>query len=408
MAKQTVSQLADGVLAELKKQSYASITIKHLGQAFARFARYAAKTGEVFLSDRLAENYICDVFGRDTSAGGKPSPHITSQLRAIRMLKVFENNGCIPGRAANPKEPPQCFIDHYALYISECINRGLSDRTIATRSLDICDILIFVKGKGIERIDEIDVSILDEYLLVRSGEAPSAMHRILSSLRCFLRCMFSNSVIPSDLSFFIPSRSRYPTKPVQKLWTIDEVSDLIGLVDRSDATGKRDYAILLLAAKYGIRTGDIVNLKLSDINWDAMALQFHQNKTSVPNVLPILDDIGWALADWITNARPKQARTNHVFTRLTAPYCAMQGIHSTLKRRMAIAGIRTVGCGKSGPHSLRHALASNMLAGQVPLAVITSVLGHSSPASTNVYLHSDIEGLRQCAIDCPDEGEGRS
>jgi site-specific recombinase XerD len=407
MERQTVSQLADRVLAELRRQSYASITIKHLGQAFARFAKYAAKTGELFLSDKLTENYFRVVFDWKTSAVEKPSPHITSQLRAIRMLKVLENNGCIPGRIANPKEPPQCFMHYRDLYVSECIDRGLADRTIASRSLDICNMLIFVKNKGIEKIDEINVAVLDEYLVVRSGEAPSAMQRLLSSLRCFLRSMFSNSVISSDLSLFIPSRSKYPTKPVQKLWTVDEVNDLIGLVDRSDATGKRDYAILLLAAKYGIRTGDIVNLKLSDINWDTMALQFCQNKTSVPNVLPILDDIGWALADWITNARPKQARTNHVFTRLTAPYCAMQGIHSTLKRRMTIAGISTVGCGKSGPHSLRHALASNMLAGQVPLPVITSVLGHSSSASTNVYLHSDIEGLRQCAIDCPEE-EGRS
>jgi len=406
MERQTVSQLADGTLTELRKQGYASITVKHLGQAFARFARYAATIGETFLSDELAKRYMRDVFVWDTSTVGIPSPHITSQLRAIRMLKVFEINGCIPGRVANPKEPPQCFKDYYDLYMSECISRGLSDRTIAGRSLDICDMLIFVKGKGLERLDEISVGILDEYLVVRSGEAPAAMHRILSSLRCFLRCMFSNNTIQSDLSFFVPSRSRYPTKPVQKLWTIDEVSELIGRVDRSDATGKRDYAILLLAAKYGIRTGDIVNLKLSDINWDSMTLHFCQKKTSVANALPVLDDIGWALADWITNARPKQARTNHVFTRLTAPYCEMQGIDSILKRRMAIAGISVAGCGKSGPHSLRHALASNMLAGQVPLAVITSVLGHSSSASTNVYLHSDIEGLRQCAIDCPEE-EGR-
>jgi len=407
MKRQTVSQLADGVLGELRKQGYASITIKHLGQAFSRFAWYAAKSREMFLSDGLIESYILNVFGWDINAEGKPTPHITSQLRAIRMLKVFESNGCIPGRIANPKEPPQCFREHHDLYMSECIDRGLSDKTIVGRSLDVCDMLIYVESKGLKKVDEIDISVLDEYLIMRSKEAPSAMHRILSSLRCFLRCMFSNSAISSDLSFFVPSRSRYPTKPVQKLWTVDEVSDLIGFVGRSDAIGKRDYAILLLAAKYGIRTGDIVNLKLSDINWDTMALQFCQKKTSVPNTLPILDDIGWAMADWITNARPEQASTNHVFTRLTAPYCGLQSINNILKRHMAIAGIRNIGCGKSGPHSLRHALASNMLAGQVPLAVISSVLGHSSAASTAVYLHSDIEGLRQCAIDCPEE-EGRS
>jgi integrase len=211
--------------------------------------------------------------------------------------------------------------------------------------------------------------------------------------------MFSNGIIRSDLSFFIPSGSRYPTKPVQKLWTDEEVKKLLGFVDRADAKGKRDYALMLLVVRYGVRAGDILNLKLSNINRESMVIRFCQAKTSVVNTLPILDDVGWALADWITNARPKQASTNHVFTRLTAPYCEMKDLGGVFKSHMAIAGIVKSVCAKSGPHSLRHALASNMLAGSVPLPVITTILGHSSSSSTMVYLHSDIENLRQCALD---------
>lgn len=156
--------------------------------------------------------------------------------------------------------------------------------------------------------------------------------------------------------------------------------------------------------RYGMRVGDILNLKLADIDWESMAIQFVQEKTSVMNVLPILDDVGWALADWITNARPKQASTPHVFTRLTAPYCGMKCLSDVFSRRMVTACISRSSCGHAGPHSLRHALASNMLAGQVPLPVITAVLGHSSSTSTTVYLHYDIDGLRQCALDAE---EGR-
>ena len=407
MERQTVGQLADGALKELQKQSYASITTKHYGQAFARFTRYAAKVNEPFLSEKLSERFMCEIYGWDASAGGQPTAHITSQLRALRILKVFEDTGLIPGKVVHLKEPPDCFRVHYDLYMSECINRGLSDKTIVNRSLDICGMLIHAKSKGFTNITQIDIVFLDEHLLARSGEAPKAMSRILSSIRCFLRCMFSNNAIPSDLSFIIPSRSRYPAKPVQKLWTSEEINTLLGSVDRSDAKGKRDYAIILLVVRYGIRAGDILNLKLADINWDAMTIQFYQSKTSVSNALPILDDIGWALADWITNARPKQASTKHVFTRLAAPYCGMKSLGIIFTRRMTMARITRVGCGKAGPHSLRHALASHMLAGQVPRTVITSVLGHTSPESTTVYLHSDIEGLRQCAIDCP-SGEGKS
>ena len=232
-----------------------------------------------------------------------------------------------------------------------------------------------------------------------SGKMPGAMPRVLSSLRCYLRSMFSNSVIQNDLSLFIPSASQYPIKSVQKLWIKEEVKALLGFVDRSDSKGKRDYALMLLMVRYGMRVGDILNLKLTDIDWESMAIRFCQEKTSVMNVLPILDDVGWALADWLTNARPQQANTTHVFTRLTAPYCGMKSLNDVFSRRMVTAGISRSGCGSAGPHSLRHALASNMLAEQVPLPVITAVLGHSTSASTTVYLHSDIEGLRQCALD---------
>jgi integrase/recombinase XerD len=404
MERQTISQLAEGVLAELEKQHYADISITHFRQAFVRIERYATKNGEVFISDSLARRYLFDNHGWDIDSQCVPTAYVTSQLRAIRMIQFYEEYGSLPGRICNTKELPTCFQHHYEMYISECVSRGLSNKTITSRSHDIHDFLVFAHDKGFSSITKIENGFLDKYLLKRNAQAPGAMPRILSSLRCFFRCMFSNGAISSDLSFFIPSGSRYPTKPVQKLWTDKEIKDLLGFVNRSDSIGKRDYAIMLLILRYGMRTGDIVNLRLIDINWQSMTIQFRQEKTSIPNVLPILNDVGWALADWLTNARPKQASTNHVFIRLTAPYCGLKSLSNVLKRHMISAGISSSGCGKSGPHSLRHALASNMLAERVPLPVITSVLGHSSTASTMIYLHADVEGLRQCALDI-EEGE---
>lgn len=401
MERRTISQLAQSALEELEKQSYAKISIIHYRQAFDRIARYSVKIGEEFLSDGLVKSYLLDNYGLDMNNNVAATAHIISQIRAIRILSCYEESGCIPGKFSNIKEPPTCFKNHFDLYISECANRGLSDATIAGRSSDIYNLLVYAKSKGVADVAEIDKNLLNEYLSICSGKMPGAMPRVLSSLRCFLRSMFSNGFIQNELSLFIPSASRYPTKSVQKLWTREEVKALLGFVDRSDSKSKRDYALMLLIVRYGMRVGDILNLKLTDIDWESMAIRFRQEKTSVINVLPILDDVGWALADWITNARPKQANTPHVFTRLTAPYCGMKmkSLNSVLSRRMVNAGISRSNCGKAGPHSLRHALASNMLTEQVPLPVITAVLGHSTSASTMVYLHSDIEGLRQCALD---------
>ena len=404
MERQTISQLVKGALEELEKQRYARVTIRNNKQAFARFVKYAAKKGETLLSDNLARSYFIDNYGWDMNYSAAPSAHITRQLRAIRILKCYAESGCIPGRLSRTKEPPPSFKNQYDLYIKECTSRGLSDATVAGRSTDVCSLLLHARSKDLTGVAEIDQEFLDEYLSICSGKMPGAMPRVLSSVRCFLRSMFLNGVIQNDLSLFIPPASRYPTKPVQKLWTREEVNALLSCVDRFDSKGKRDYALILLIARYGMRVGDIINLKLNDIDWESMAIRFRQEKTSVMNSLPILDDIGWALADWITNARPKQASTTHVFTRLTAPYCGMQSLTSVFSSRMTLAGISKSGYGKAGPHSLRHALASNMLTGQVPLPVITAVLGHSTSTSTTVYLHSDIEGLRQCALDV-EEGQ---
>ena len=398
MKRKTIGQLADAALLELKNQNFANITITHYRQKFAKIVGCSTAIGDIFLSDGFAKKYLLSVYGWDMDSTVKPSAHVTGALRAVRILMHFEKNGQIPGRPSQEKTPPACYAFHFNVYIAECAERGLSGTTISNRSGDICNLLVYARNRQITKISEMDGNFIDEYLHLCSDKTPGAMPRILSSLRCFLRSMFSNAYTSNDLSLFIPSASRYPTKPVSKLWTQDEVKSLMGCIGRSDSKGKRDYAIMLLIVKYGMRVGDILNLKLSDIEWESMTIRFRQEKTSVINALPILDDVGWALADWITNARPKQASTTHVFIRLTAPYGGMKSLDDVLAKRMAAAGISKLVGIKSGAHSLRHALASNML-GQVPLPVITAVLGHSSSSSTTVYLHSDIEGLRQCALD---------
>jgi site-specific recombinase XerD len=399
MKRRTINQLTKETMAELEKLRYARISIIHFEQAFVRIEKYAAKTNEIYLSDDLTKRYFLDTFDWDISSNVKTTAHAISQLRVFRILTFYERFGRIPGRTSQVKEPPNCFKEHFLLYMKECVDRNLSNKTIESRTHDIYDFLAYAENKGLSSINDINLGFLDEYLSIRSVKARGAIRRILSSIRCFLRSMFSNGVTQSDKSILIPTGSRYPVKPVQKLWTSDEITNLLQAVNRSDSRGKRDYAIMLLVIRYGIRAGDIKNLRLMDINWDSMTIRFRQSKTSVTNALPILDDTGWALADWITNARPKQAISDHVFTRLTAPYCAMSSIGTIFSRHMVNAKISNIGCGKSGPHSLRHALASGMFAGQIPLPVITSVLGHTTAASTMVYLHSDVEGLRQCALD---------
>lgn len=399
MKRQTIMQLSEGVLAELEKKGYSKSTTKGYQQAFARIGRFAAATNQAFPSEELIRAFVLKWHGFDIASKDAVPPYAAFHIRAMRMLVYYEENDNIAVKFADAHEPPECFRGCYNLYISECVYRHLSEKTVVSRSSDVLSFLGFLDAAGIGSMARAGRDALEGYLAVRSVRASKSMPRVLSSLRCFLRSMFANGVLAHDISVFVPSASRYPTKPRQKLWKREEIERLLGSIERTDSVGKRDYAIALLLVRYGMRSSDILNLRLSDLDWDSMTIGFCQNKTSVANRLPILDDVGWALADWLTNARPRQAQTDHVFIRMRAPYTGMGAINLLSKKRMSQAGIAKDGAVCSGPHSLRHALATNMLDAEIPLPVISAVLGHSSTASTSVYLHSDIKGLRRCALD---------
>ena len=156
--------------------------------------------------------------------------------------------------------------------------------------------------------------------------------------------------------------------------------------------------------RLGIRAGDIRDLKLHDLNWNTKQIEILQGKTSQYVTYPILDDIGDALIDYLRNGRPL-TDCPFVFVRACAPHEAFAGggsLNHIIIKYTRLAGITINRSSKHGLHSLRHKLANTLLEQETPLPVISAILGHLSSKSTNIYLHTDIEGLKQCALD-PDE-----
>ncbi|WP_256832131.1 MULTISPECIES: site-specific integrase, partial [unclassified Paenibacillus] len=167
---------------------------------------------------------------------------------------------------------------------------------------------------------------------------------------------------------------------------------------------KRDYAILLLVAKLGMRVSDIKALKLSDLNWETKTITIVQEKTKVGVTYPILHDVGWALIDYLRHARPI-CESPYVFVRLNAPFEAFgenANLHNIITQYIRLAGITVPRGKRHGLHSLRHSLASTLLEQGASLAVISEILGHVDSKSTAVYLHTDLNGLKSCALD-PEE-----
>ena len=158
--------------------------------------------------------------------------------------------------------------------------------------------------------------------------------------------------------------------------------------------------MLLLALRNGLRCVDIVNLKLGDIQWKSNTIEVVQSKTGVPLVLPLLADVGNVIADYILNGRP-DSHQPYIFLRTRAPYRKLSG-HSACYRisckLMKEAGIRQGKGNRKGFHCLRHSLAARLLAEETPLPIISSILGHRDKDSTKIYLSTDLEHLRACAL----------
>ncbi len=230
-------------------------------------------------------------------------------------------------------------------------------------------------------------------------ELPTIYHTTCV-LRRTLRYLYAQGIITTDLSAVVP-KIRYCKKAqIPSAYSKDEIERMVNSIDRGNPRGKRDYALILLAARLGLRASDIANLAFSSFKWDKNIIEVAQQKTGEPVTLPLLNDVGEAIIDYIRYARPK-SDVPFLFLKLNGPNDVMyaNSIHHTVYARLKAAGIRIPPGKKHGPHALRHSLASALLENNVPMPVISEALGHTDTESTSVYLKIDVARLRECAVE---------
>jgi integrase len=210
--------------------------------------------------------------------------------------------------------------------------------------------------------------------------------------------------LQEDLSPHLP-KIRVPRNAhIPSVWEKEEIANLLSAVNRKSAKGKRDYVILLMAYRLGLRSIDIRRLCLEDIDWIKSEIRIVQSKTRNPLVLPLIEECGEALIDYLQNGRPK-SDSRHVFLISIAPYgpikqhCTLHKIITFYRRK---AGVTKPRNGNRGMHSLRHTFASRLLERNISMETISELLGHVSIESTNIYTKVNTQALRTAALDPED------
>ena len=288
-------------------------------------------------------------------------------------------------------------LNNYLIY---CKENQSSDRTLEVIDLYLRIFILFIEKQN-RKITDIDSILIKNYVVeLEKQKSLFNKQRDLWLLRTFLRYLNLFNYLDTDYSYLVPTMKRIP-KNMPTIWSEDELNQFLNtakkLSTKSD-TNNRDYVMYLIAIRLGLRLSDIRNLKFDDIDWIKKEINIVQVKTKVSLKLPLLDDVGWALIDYIKNSRPI-SDSRFIFLNHNDLLLPVKHTNLTIKEICEIGNIDISNKRKKGIHSFRFSLATQMLNKQTPLDIISSSLGHSTINSSNHYLSLDAKNLVKCCME---------
>lgn len=395
------------ILAGLKQQNYSPHTIGRYRQCYDSLLKYTRERRIKDYSASLGLDFIKHKFGlKIEDIYCRQPKNASSTLRALQVLWDYLEYGRMSFKKRSSKKPFECpvqFTKEYKAFKENCILRGYSPRTNTSIFYTLQKFLTFLNDLELDSSNKISSPHLIKFLSSYSRNNTSTIANVIKILRNYITFLYQESYITADISGCLPKVRILRDAFIPSVWKGDDVRKLLSTIDRKNPTGKRDYAIILLVTRLGLRVGDIRSLKMADLNWDRKLLSIVAQKTRQPLELPLLEDVGWAIIDYLKNGRP-QTISDNLFIRHNAPYREFSDSNSLSKMLagyMNKAGIVMRGQ-KHGLHSLRSTLASLMLENKTPLPVISEALGHQNINTTSIYLKIDMKGLKNCPID-PEE-----
>lgn len=405
----TVDEVINATRDLLLKHNYSASSIeKGYERIWKKFKAFAERHGVTDFSTDLADRYLDEVYhypqAYDT-LGALPSK-VVNEIRYIRSLKDCYLYGSLASFLRPQKEYASIYFSKiYESYRADRSNGRRSDVSIAQYMRTAANFLNFIEGQGITACTGITNELVDRFIVLQQCYTKHTVKMKLRTAKSFFRYLYEEGHAKIDFSYRVPSVTIYQKGHVPATLTSEQCSKLLNSIDRGNPTGLRDYAIILLAAALGLRDSDIRSLCFDNFDWANKKLSIVQKKTGRPLELPIPASVMNAVAAYLKNGRPR-IKSPYIFLQHIAPYQQMHGLYGVMRSALESAGISLSRDSSKGLHILRHSLASSLLGQGVPLTTISEILGQRDYRSTEIYLHTDIEGLRRCALDPEVQGNG--
>jgi site-specific recombinase XerD len=386
----SIARLSAGLLELLMSKRYRSGTLINYRRTLAsvehfmkekQFKDYTEEIGEAFLADRIDHEHIAHSRQRS----------IRTILR--RLNELYSGTEYHLNKPAASVQIPAQYTRLLEDYLSVCTRLGNKKGTIFAKRSFCGRFLSFLLNAGCEEILNINTNYICSACLRFTNKDAFAV------VKSFLRYLYERDLANFDYSGIVP-KYRKP-KVLPTTYTHEEIRRLENAINQNSKAGKRDSAILLLATRLGMRSGDIVRLSFENIDFERGTICLTQNKTDQPLSLPLLPEIKEAILEYVWKARPP-IENKFLFLRENAPF---ERITTSAMRLMLTGYFKAAGIDISskrhGPHALRSSLASSMINSDVPYEVVRKLLGHADPQAIRHYAKVDMEHLRRYAIEVP-------
>jgi integrase/recombinase XerD len=388
-----LGQYMDSYAANMLEQGYARPTVLAHIRLLADFSRWLAKhrlaaeeiTRELFPSYlRSRQSRHCRLKHNDPSA-------------LKRMLNLLIRHGVTAEPARPSPSPADQLLGEFASYLRK--EKALAPRTITGYSFFVGQFLAKRFGTGPADLSTLSSSDVIEFVRHRAASMKCPHKSLTKSLRSFLRFGRYRGDLRTDLAACVPPIATRDLANLPKAIPADQTELVLASCDRTTTVGRRDYAILLLLARLGLRAIELVRLRLEDLDLQNGWITV-RGKNGRFSKLPLPVEVGEALADYLRRGRPKSA-SRSVFLRTTAPIAGFKNsgtVSSVAKNAVLRTGIRSL---KTGAHQFRHGLATSMLQRGASLPEIAELLRHRSFRTTALYARVDLNTLRALALPWP-------
>ncbi len=387
----------------LLRHRYLPVVVRQQLHEWVRFVRYfeqRALAVPTSIYDSQVERYL-----RKRFPAGSASRRRCIRA-AVRIFIDMDGGGRFCRRLRAPQPPTNALyaqaVPGYLEFLRN--HRGVSAKTIGKRAFQLAIVTRYLERSGVAAWKELQALALRTFLTTQlPGRKPATRLSYASTLRTFCRWAYLQGLVERDLSAAVPGVRQYRLAGIPEILTEDEVSALLQSVNRSTAIGKRDYAVLLLAARYGMRPGDIRQLRLDHIQWRRRQIALQQSKTGRLLLLPLLPEVSDALIDYLRHGRPKTESRN-IFVRHLAPYEPFypnNNLPTIFRGALQCAGLADRR-GRKGMYLLRHTLATRLLSAGNSIKTIGDVLGHVCLSSTLIYTKVDLSRLNGVALSLED------